>query len=245
MADLTPKTIAELPDTSSPSDNDIFPMSRSSTSRKISWSAIKGGLGLAIITGTSIGSESGETIIAKVQRAISQGVIPVGTPFTGYFASGARYYCDGFLYSSGDALYGYVNVSSYNNPVFLTVNGGEWTARNAVELPLSVSNGGTGAATAAAAKTSLGLGSLSAATQSIANNSSADIPIVSSTSGAIITSGAVTGARDLIWFSCNSSGTVSVTRLRNENGLTVTAGTNKVTIANTSGAFCYTIALYY
>ena len=108
-----------------------------------------------------------------------------------------------------------------------------------------ISRGGTGAATAAAAKSNLGLGSLSAATQSIANNATADIPIASSTSGAIITSGAAGGARDLIWFNCNSSGAVAVTQMRNAIGITVTTGTNKVTIANASGAYCYTITLFY
>lgn len=206
---------------------------------------IPSGPKLYVVPGTSIGSVSGETILAKVQRAVSQEVIPLGKPFTGFFTSAARYYCDGFLYSSENKLYGYVNVSSYAQPYFLTVSADVWTVRNAVASPLPVSEGGTDATTAAGAKENLGLGSLSAATQSIANNSSVDIPIASSTSGAIITSGAAVGARDLIWFNCISNGTVSVMQLRNANGITVTAGTNKITIANASGAFCYTITLFY
>ena len=200
---------------------------------------------LYVVPGTSVGSVSGETLLAKVQRAVSQEVIPLGKPFTGFFTSAARYYCDGFLYYSENNLYGYVNVSSYARPYFLTVSADVWTVRNAVASPLPVSEGGTGAVTAAAAKNALGLGSLSAATQSIANNSSADIPITSGSAGAIITSGAAVGARDLIWFNCNSSGAVTVTQMRNANGITVTTGTNKVTIANASGAFCYTITLFY
>lgn len=44
MADLTPKTIPELPDSSVPQNADLFAISRSGTSRKISWETLKSGL---------------------------------------------------------------------------------------------------------------------------------------------------------------------------------------------------------
>ena len=44
MADLTPKTISELTTASSPNDNDLFAISRSSSSMKIAWSALKAAL---------------------------------------------------------------------------------------------------------------------------------------------------------------------------------------------------------
>ena len=200
---------------------------------------------LVVIPGTNIGSVSGETLLAKVQRAVSQEVIPIGKPFTGFFTSAARYYCDGFLYYSENKLYGYVNVSSYSRPYFFTVSADVWTVRNAVASPLPVSEGGTGAATALAAKTNLGLGELMCQTVAFANHTSTGITIKNNTAGAIITSGASGDVRDLIWFVCVSDGSTSFTRLRNAEGLTVTAGTNKITIANASGVYCYAITLFY
>ena len=95
------------------------------------------------------------------------------------------------------------------------------------------------------AKTSLGLAGLSCQTRKFADSASVDIEIPNNTSGAIITSGAAVGAKDLVWFSCGASGGTTVLQMRNAAGLTVTAGTNKITIANSSGSYCYAIALYY
>ena len=82
---------------------------------------------LVVIPGTSIGSVSGESRLAKLQRAISRGVIPIGETFTGYFISSARYYCNGYLYSSGNKLYGSVTLSAYNRAEEYNVEADVWT----------------------------------------------------------------------------------------------------------------------
>lgn len=134
--------------------------------------------------------------------------------------------------------------SDYFNVLTQAIANGAAVAQQ-LTFPVPIANGGTGAATAALAKQNLGLGALSVVTQSIASGSSSDIPMDSSTSGAIITSGASTATRDFIWVNCTASGVVGFTQMQNASGLTVTAGTNKVTIANSSGAYCFAIMLYY
>lgn len=64
MAELTPKVISELPDSSVPQNADLFAISRSGTSRKISWETLKSGLpqigNLKSTQGTIAGGSSGD-----------------------------------------------------------------------------------------------------------------------------------------------------------------------------------------
>lgn len=113
-------------------------------------------------------------------------------------------------------------------------------------LPITIAQGGTGATTAKGIKENIGLDRLESVQYSAANGATANITLRTSTSGFIVCSGAAGSARELIWFNCTSTGSVSTTRLRNvSDGLTVTASTNKIAIANATGLFVYILVFYY
>lgn len=95
-------------------------------------------------------------------------------------------------------------------------------------------------------RTALGLDRLNAQQHSGANGATFDIPLASSATGFIVTTGAASVARELVWFNCTSTGSVSITRMRNASqNVTFTAGTNKITVTNNSGAYIYCMKFWF
>lgn len=90
MADLTPKTIAELPNASSIGNNDLFPISQSSTSKKSTWQVIK--------------------------NAIASAFFPLSVANGGTGAANANTACSnlGAVKNTGDTMTGILTVSSAN-----------------------------------------------------------------------------------------------------------------------------------
>lgn len=80
---------------------------------------------------------------------------------------------------------------------------------------------------------------------SIAANDSGSIVIANSTRGAILFSGYGTGARGLYFYGCNSSGDVSLTPAFAATALTLTASTNSISIASTSGYAAYGVKIEF
>lgn len=82
-----------------------------------------------VVPGTDIGVTAGETLLDKLQRAVSQGVIPIGKPFIGYFASSAYYYCTGHLaYYSNGYLYGEIIAGTYTGGTQnFVITAGTWS----------------------------------------------------------------------------------------------------------------------
>ena len=79
----------------------------------------------------------------------------------------------------------------------------------------------------------------------IAANDSASIVIANSTRGAILFSGYGTGSRGLYFYGCNSSGDVSLTPAFAATALTLTASTNSISIASTSGYVAYGVKIEF
>lgn len=160
------------------------------------------------------------------------------------------------------ALYGrrVVNGSTVYNTLQLTVdsNGNRIVTITAPQawrsalglgtsgaLPITIAQGGTGATTAAGAVANLGFGSIQMEQVSSANGTTFNITLGSSKAGFLITTGSGANARELTWWNCTSAGNVSFTRLRNTSNLTITNGTNKLTIKNETGAYIYCLNFWY
>lgn len=79
----------------------------------------------------------------------------------------------------------------------------------------------------------------------IAANGSGTLTIANSTRGVILFSGYGTGARGLYFYGCNSSGDVSVTPAFAATALTLTASTNTISIASTSGYIAYGVKIEF
>ena len=79
----------------------------------------------------------------------------------------------------------------------------------------------------------------------VESNSSKSIVLSDSTRGVIVFSGIGTGARGLYFFSCNSSGSVVVTDGIAASALTLTASTNEITVASTSGSIAYGMVINF
>ena len=82
------------------------------------------------------------------------------------------------------------------------------------------------------------------ATYGVNNSASVEIPLDSTTRGFFFTAGAGSTARGIQGFGVNASGTVSSSQLVTASGLTFTNGTNKVTVANSSGAYASIFVLW-
>lgn len=138
-----------------------------------------------------------------------------------------------------------------------TTNYAILTSKDAV----TVAQGGTGATTAAAARTNLGLGSVLSDLSGLQNalgstafvykqipaSSSASFTFSSNCSYAVLISGVSATTRCLIFGYCNTSGTVSQTKMDagSSTNITVTTDTYKLTIANayTSAAYALLIKI--
>lgn len=80
----------------------------------------------------------------------------------------------------------------------------------------------------------------------IANGSTDTVPIQNNEKGALVIVGYSGTAHEIVLFNANPSGTTVVFRqLRSANGLTITAVTNGLTIANSSGYAAYILRLSY
>jgi hypothetical protein len=84
---------------------------------------------LHVVPNTSIGTFSGESQTAKIQRAISNGILPIGTPFIGSFISGSIYFVCGHLYYSGNGLYGFVMAGNYIGLRVWNINNGVYNEK--------------------------------------------------------------------------------------------------------------------
>lgn len=109
--------------------------------------------------------------------------------------------------------------------------------------PLAIADGGTGATTASAAKTNLGLDHLSTSYYSAANGSSVAVDLANGERGILLIAGSIQACKDAIIIACNNSGATTSTRILNASGLTVTNGTNKITIANSSGVYAFILKM--
>lgn len=76
------------------------------------------------------------------------------------------------------------------------------------------------------------------------NSASVEIPLDNTTRGFFFTAGAGSTARGIQGFGVNASGGVSSSQLVTASGLTFTNGTNKVTVANSSGAYASIFVLW-
>lgn len=80
MAELTPKVISELPDSSVPQDADLFAISRSGSSRSISWSTLKSGLpSLENLKSTQHTISSGSYVDISISNGESGFVVVTGS----------------------------------------------------------------------------------------------------------------------------------------------------------------------
>lgn len=121
MAELTPKTISELPTASALSDGDMIPISSSGTSKKTLWSTIKSALRLGteaqnLAVGTTSVADRWANVICTVDN-------------------------------ENNSLNGHrLNLYMKNDGLFLYDTTAASTLYN-VSFPLAVGNGGTGATT--------------------------------------------------------------------------------------------------
>ena len=87
------------------------------------------------IPNVNIDVYAGETILDKIQRAISNGVIPTDRSFIGTIRSGSLYYVDGELYTSSGKLYGTVHIESFDfGSRIYTVQADAWTWRDQMRV---------------------------------------------------------------------------------------------------------------
>ena len=88
------------------------------------------------------------------------------------------------------------------------------------------------------------VGALPAGTQYvIITGSTINIPLANNTFGIIVSSGTGSTGKDVIIFNTTGTGSVSNKRIVNDGGLSVTSGTNQLTIENTAGSNRYIMVL--
>ena len=80
---------------------------------------------------------------------------------------------------------------------------------------------------------------------SVASNDSTTISLDDSTRGVIVMSGIGTGGRGMYFWSCSSTGAVVVTDGIAGSALTITASTNSITVASTSGNIAYGVVINF
>ena len=278
MADLTPKTISELPAASSVGDSDLFPVSQSSASKKVTWTVIKNAIASAFfpLTVARGGTEANNKTNACLNLGtfdLGRGTnIPNNSDLNNYTTDGVYY----VLTSSNAAtidntpttnggyklvvqhgavvadptprLFQWALVQATNYWYVRNYNGTTWSAwdriLNTSSLPLAIGDGGTGAATVAGIKSNIGLDSLRSQYYSSANNTSVDVAVESATGGFLFTTGAGVSSRGIYAYGVSANGAASFSGLFEATGLSLTAGTNKITISNSSGAVVRVIKLW-
>lgn len=127
MAELTPKTISELPAVAYINLDDLFAISSDGASKKVSMETFRKTLGVAFISvyPTLV---AGETLLEKFQKAVNDpnSKIPQdGTPFVGKMISGSTSFIEGILYDS-DGLYGFVLIGTYSRVEIYCIRAGNY-----------------------------------------------------------------------------------------------------------------------
>ena len=88
------------------------------------------------------------------------------------------------------------------------------------------------------------VGALPAGTQYvITTGATITIPLANNTFGVIVSSGTGSTGKDVIIFNTTGTGSVSNKRIVNDGGLSVTSGTNQLTVENSAGSNRYIMVL--
>lgn len=233
MAELTGKTIAELPLDSSISGDELFPVMDNSTSKRVPISSLfvidagKSAANLDIdqltdpgtyyVNNTSEVSGTQPTTAFLYKLVVVKLRSTTGTP---------RLWQIAYVQNT--------NCSEYRR-VYDGTSWGDWV-RTANANDISGVN----------AQIAL-LGGLKCETLNISPNSQADATLENSTHGIIVFVNSATGGGGcgIYGFTCSSAGAVTVNAIAAASSLTLTASTNTITVASSSGFTVYGLVMTY
>lgn len=233
MADLTGKTIAELPEDSSISGSELIPVMDGATSKRLLMSTLQSQFCMAAV---------GERIDAgaNIDEMLTPGTYYVAVPAN--ITGGTPPPTGGYSYKltitqaftgtgSTKRIWQIAQVmNAACTECRRNYNGSEWG--DWVTLNIGAVN--TQIATLAAA-----LGSASLSSFTIATNSQVNIEIANSQRGILFVASSSGAASGVYAVTCTSTGAVTANALVDGTALTLTAGTNALTITSTSSYTAY------
>lgn len=232
MADLTGKTIAELPLDSAVSGSEAVPVMDGSSSKRVPLSSL-----FIMDDGTSASGLNIDELLSPGTYYVNYLNQVTGTqPTTSYYyklvVMKIRYATDSKVLQI--AYLQNPNCSEYRR----VYDGTSWTSwtRTANANDLS----------SIASQFAL-LGGVKFSPFNVAANNSADVDITSSTHGVIffVNSATQGGGCGMYAFTCSSEGAVVVNALVEASSLTLTVDTNLITVASTSGFTVYGVVMTY
>lgn len=235
MAELTPKTIAELPDDTSLSGSELFPVMDGSTSKKVPLSALRNQFWM-LATGTVLEADSNldellspATYICYSARSFG-GDRPTQNSFK-LFVS--RFYIDGGISYTLQIAYE-LGVRCKEHRRYYGSNG--WTSW--ISLDIGALN------TAVAA---LGDGNISMTPINVSTAAEGvDLPVTTGKHGLLFFASRSASSNGLYSITCVSDGTVYVNTLVEGTRLVLTAGTNTVNIKfNADSYYAYGLYIEY
>ena len=245
MAELTGKTISELPESTSMLDDDIFPFMRGSsgstagTSRKASWDNIRKPLyrldyGIFVESGTNIDEllEPGTYAVTTLANVTGGTPPPTEFMYKLFVVRANNSSANPRLWQIAQAMGNSTREYRRN------YNNGAWGAWRTVITDADFDP----------FKEKLGNGSVGITTHTIAASTTGDIPFADGERAFVVFSGAGSTVRGACIVFCSaSSHAVNFTQITEASSLSLTGGTNKLTVenTNTSGASATALVLRF
>lgn len=235
MADLTPKTIAELPDDTSLSGSEIFPVMDGSTSKKVSLSDLRNQFWM-LATGTALEADSNLDELLSPATYTCYGTRNYGgdRPAQNSFKLFvSRFYTDGGMSYTLQIAYE-VGVRCKEHRRYYGSNG--WTSWITLDI------GALNSAVAA-----LGNGNISMTPITVSTAAEGvDLSVTTNKRGMLFLASRSASSNGLYAITCVSDGTVYVNALVEGARLVLTAGTNSVNIKfNADSYYAYGLYIEY
>lgn len=242
MAELTGKTVAELPLDTSVTGSELLPVMDGTTSKRVPLQAIG-----APLSGTSLDNGNIDDALAVGSYFVSDPSTVTGTqpPTLGraYKLVVYRAYTVSAVPREWQIAYEVPTTSSPNpfreHRRFYGTNGwGDWETLN----PSTTNTRLDGIDTKL---TALGNGNVSFSRVSVANGGNTDIPIENNQKGFIVLTSAIGNSCGMYAFYCGTQGGMYIKALAEGSYLTLTGSTNNINIANGANQYAFALVVFY
>lgn len=241
MADLTPKTIDELPEDSSISGSEMFAVMDGSSAKRMAMATIRNQFMMAA-TGTLANNLNIDELLTPGTYYVFSPSTVTGTPpatsNTPYKLFVVRGYTDGNsvarTWQIVLTLPSTATASAEHRRYYGPAGWSDWAR-------FSIPDTNDAISTLQSNVTNLGNGNvfLTRSTASVSGNSTKEISLANSEFGVILYTGGSTAVQGAYLYYCGSSGDVNVKAISEASGLTLTPSTNKITVVSTSGWYAY------
>lgn len=237
MADLTPKTIAELPEDTSLTGSELFPVMDGAYSRKIPLSTLNSQFQMTA-GGTQADGEDLDALLTPGTYYVYQTSSVTGTPppvSTSYKLFVTRAYSVSNVPRLWQIAYEVSNPFKEHRRFYGSSGWSSWETLNVTAVNSALS----------ALSAALSGGNVSFSRATVINGSNTDIAFSNNEHGFIFITSAAGNSCGVYAFQCGSAGAMYITAIKDGSLLTLTGSTNNINVANGAAYYAYCLIVKF